>query len=128
MQQVVARMFNIAKTLQGFDIDARLQNPHKGWRLFAYVYCIANPDFSRFDTLAQSAYENTGLEENKNQPFGEYWSIRAMQALAAKRGTQEVSNRAKKVLLDWYQRIRRETDRHFEMKRLLQMLEIPVPA
>ncbi|HEY0433966.1 MAG TPA: hypothetical protein VGC95_08845 [Chitinophagaceae bacterium] len=126
MEQLMARMITTAKTEQNFDLNTRLRDTDKGWRLFAYAYSIAHPDFSRSDALAQSAFDYSGLEEEKNQPFGEYWSIRAMQALAAKRGAQAVSSKAKRLLLNHYRQIRTGTDRHFEMKRLLGILEITI--
>lgn len=127
MEQLMAQMISLARTVQNFDLDARLRDPDRGWRLFGYAYLIAHPDFAKFEALAQSAFDYAGEGFDKDQPFGEYWSIRAMQALAAKRGEQSVSNRKKDLLVHHYMKIRRGTDRHFEMKRLLGMLEIEVP-
>jgi hypothetical protein len=124
MEQIVAKMVKAAKEDEGFEVDRRLNDSDKGWRLFAYAFLIARPDFDRFPLLVKSSFGFIGLEADKNQPFGEYWSIRAMQAVAATRGTREVDEKTRRILVTHYQQIRPGTDRHYEMKRLLNMLGI----
>jgi hypothetical protein len=131
MEDKVAEMIALAREYPDFDWKYHLMLPDKGWRLFAYAYLFAHPSFDRLDVCARSAWTfRTQSQPNDNQPFGEYWSIRAMQALAKQAFSEEgrsctVSPETAAILLEHYRHLPRGTDRHYEMGRLLEMLELP---
>jgi hypothetical protein len=122
-------MITLAKQWPDFEWQKNLDNSDKGWRLFSYAYVMAHPTFNKLDAVAESAW--TFRDQRKstdNRPFGEYWSIRAMQALAYTRGSEVVSTPTRSLLLDHFRELRSGTDRHYEMRQLLRMLEIPIPT
>jgi len=95
-----------------------LAHKDRGWRLMAYAFVYARPDFAVFSPLVASACDFT----DENKPFGQYWSILAIERVLGVRGKATVSRRDAEKLEALYRWLTPGTDRSEEMRRVMAMV------
>lgn len=118
MTEIVTRMVDAAHQNPAWDVPANLRHADRGWRLMAYAFAYARPDFALLEPLVASACDFT----DDNQPFGQYWSILAIQRVLGIRGRKPVPVRERTRLEALYRWFVPGTDRREEMRQVMDGL------
>ena len=116
MTDVVRRMVDVAKSLESFDVRAAVRDSDRGRRLFGYAYCFARPDASQLETLVDSV---TRLED---KPFGQYWGLQALGRVLPL-ASHDARRAVRPPLTKFAQRIEPGTDRDYEIRKLLRLID-----
>ncbi len=119
MTEIFTKMIDASHENPTWDVGANLQHADRGWRLMAYAFAYARPDFSLFVPLVASACDFT----DDNKPFGQYWSILAIERMLGVRQQAGVGHREWTRLNDLYRWLIPGTDRHEEMRRVMESLK-----
>lgn len=121
MTEVVSSMIDIAKRLEHYDVAANLKESDRGKRLFSYAYLYTKPRSQFLEILLDS------LIDVEDKPFGQYWGILALQRLIDVGSTADPSPSSLRRMLVLLGKLEQGTDRHYEMKKVLQGLGIKIP-
>jgi hypothetical protein len=111
MTAVIGRMMAAAPQVQVFDVAAALRDEDPGARLAAYAYLYARPEPAMLEPLVRSV---TVVED---RPFGQYWGLRAVGAVAAAAGG--IPERARDQLARFGATLDPGSDRAYEVRKLL---------
>jgi hypothetical protein len=117
MTEIMSRMRALAPHVGKESILPWLEDADHARRLAAYAFLHVKPDFTEVDRLLSS------VGNPDNPPFAQYWGIMALQKLIGTRGQAGISAQTKANLKAFLSRLRRGTDRHYELTRLLKSLE-----
>ncbi|WP_414660461.1 hypothetical protein [Horticoccus sp. 23ND18S-11] len=118
MTEIVTKMIDAAHRDPAWNVREFLAHADRGWRLMAYAFAYARPDFALFNPLVASACTFT----DDNQPFGQYWSILAIERVLGVRGKAPVSRPDAEQLEAFYRWLTPGTDRSEEMRRVMAMV------
>jgi hypothetical protein len=116
MTDVVRRMMDVSKSSEAFDVRSALRDADRGRRLFGYAYCFARPDASQLEPLVESV---TRLED---KPFGQYWGLQALGRVLPL-ASRDSKRSVRPPLTMFAQRIQSGTDRDYEIKKLLRLID-----
>jgi hypothetical protein len=114
MSAIFGKMAAIAGGAETLDVQGQLSSDDPGQRLVGYAYLYSRPDPALLDSLVESV---TGLE---NKPFGQYWGIVAIGRVID--AATMVSAKSFAKLKQFQAELRRSTDRHFALSRILDDL------
>jgi hypothetical protein len=118
MTAVVRKMIELAPAIRAFDLVEALKSDRRGRRLGAYAFLYARPDFKFIDDLV------AGVTKVEDKPFGQYWGLQAISRVLASRGGVSVSENVRAQLRQFSARLPRGTDRDYEIRKILQELEV----
>jgi hypothetical protein len=118
MTAVVRKMIEVAPAIHTFDLVDALKSDRGGRRLGAYAFLYARPDFEFIDDLV------AGVTKVEDKPFGQYWGLQAISRVLASRGGVSVSENVRSQLRQFSGRLPRGTDRDYEIRKILQELEV----
>jgi hypothetical protein len=116
MTRLVRQMSDMLAKVEDFEVLPRLrQTENIGSRLAAFVYLHTNPDFNLLDDLIASAQNAEG--------FAQYWAILAIGQLLKGKRKAELQSKSYEALQRLLASLKRDSDRHFEMTRILAHLD-----
>ena len=116
MTDVIWKMITASSALPDDEVRRRLKDPGRGMRLVAYASLYARPRGQLLDELVDSICHTEGT------PFGQYWAIQALGRVIAVAGKGGISPRALNELETLLHKLQPDTDRHYELKRILEGL------
>lgn len=111
VSRIFGKMTAVACDLKDLEVRDLLESEDEGKRLAAIAFLYANPDPQAIDELILS------VTEQEDKAFNQYWGLRTVQKLLGVGGPISVMNLGK--LREFSGRLRRGTDRYFEVNRIL---------
>jgi len=116
MASVVKRMIQLAHDNAKWNVLKHLEHSERGWRLMAYAWLYARSELRFLSPLTENAYR---LRDD-NKPFGQYWSILAIERVLSTRGNQPVPDDVINTLRSFLAWVEPGTDRHYELRRVVE--------
>ncbi len=101
MTALVRQMVDLAPALAEFDTREALLHSDRGIRLAGYAKLYANPEFTLIEEQVAS------LTEKEDNPFGQYWGLKALSWVLAARGDHGLPSAMLKWLQDFGQTLGR---------------------
>ncbi len=114
MSAIFTKMVTLASQIEGINIKEQLINNDAGHRLVGYAYLYSKPDNAMLDTLVEA------VTEFENQPFGQYWGIKAIGKLLST--TRPIPPNIVTKLRNFLSELNKGTDRHFALSKILDEL------
>jgi hypothetical protein len=121
MTSVVQLMIQLAPSVRSFNLEDALTSDRHGRRLAAYASLYAQPDFRWLEPLV------TSVTQQEDKPFGQYWGLQAIERVLASRANAQVPGRILTRLQLYSAAVPRDSDRGYEVRKILRDLE-PKPA
>jgi hypothetical protein len=116
MTNVVGEMISLASSGASVKVVPFLTDRDDGKRLFAYAHIYAHPDPRLLPDLVRS------VTQVEDKPFGQYWGIQAIgRVIQAAPDSVDVQTQV--ALRQFLTKLKRGTDRHYELSRILRSLE-----
>ncbi len=120
MTTVVSKMISIAESLNQFDVQGALSDvSNAGRRLAGYCWLYAKPNPDLLTMLVNC------LTKLEDQSFAQYWAIQALAKLASLLPEGSISSDDVKSLQTYYDSLPRESERSYDLERLLVSLHLP---
>jgi len=113
LSAVMGEMVKLMPHLPGYDVARALQDSNNGRRLSAYASLYAEPQQDLLLPLTDA------LLTTETTAFGQYWGIITIGKLIALQTQDEIRETALAKLQTLYSKLDPDTDRHFELKRIL---------
>jgi hypothetical protein len=115
MTDLVRQMIELARRIESFDTHEALKSGDRGTRLFAYVFLYTKPDPHDLSALVES------VTRREDKPFGQYWGLQAIGRTLTQ--TTAVPTDVVRKLREFSSIIQPGTDRHYELRKILQRHE-----
>ena len=116
MTSIVSQMISLAPELNNIDIRSTLNEVDGGNRLIGYAFLYKIPNYDFINELVRSV---TQIED---KPFGQYWGLQAIGKTLEGRNEKEVPMEIVNSLENFKNRLRKGTDRYYELSRILRDL------
>lgn len=117
MTAIVSKMIALAPILENIEISSTLNETDRGKRLFGYALLYKIPNFNFIKDLVKSV---TTIED---KPFGQYWGLQAIGKTLEGKSREDVPIGLIRSLEDFQSRLRKGTDRYYEISRILRDLD-----
>ena len=116
MTTIVSQMMRESGNLSPDQVRKALADKDRGQRLIGYTALYKLPNPALLDDLVTSV---TSIED---KPFGQYWGIQSIGAVIGKADQNQINLAVTKKLEAFLSRLETETDRHYELSRILRAL------
>ncbi|WP_158648108.1 hypothetical protein [Nocardioides houyundeii] len=118
MTRIVGEMIAAAEAGESVQIDSALKGTDQGLRLAAYAVLYARPEPSYAIPLIDS------VVDIEKKPFGQFWGLRAISRLVEVAGRRQIDLNSARRLRDLQEDLPRSSDRMFELRRILEGLDL----
>lgn len=112
--EIIKAMMDLVSSLINFDITAALKSVDNGERLSGYAFLYMKPSIEYVDLLVDAIIRDPTA-------FGQYWGIQALRTIVNAQEIYKFDNSSHKKLKDYYDKLKNDTDRKYELGKVLQL-------
>jgi hypothetical protein len=112
--EVIKAMFLLSPHLKTFDVEEALKSSNNGSRISGFAYLYTKPDFKHIDSLV-----NAIISDPTN--FGQYWGIQALRSVLDTKQGLSLDEKLEDKLIAYYNSLRSDTDRKWELAKILKI-------
>lgn len=110
--EIIKAMFLLSQHLQAFDIEKALKSFNNGERISGFAYLYTKPDYKYVNALVDAI-----ITDPTN--FGQYWGIQALRSVVDTKQNSSLDTGLKAKLVVYYESLRSDTDRKWELAKIL---------
>lgn len=118
MTRIVGEMIAAAEAGESMPVEAALKGADLGERLAAYAMLYTRPDPVYIIPLVDSVIDH------EKKPFGQFWGLRAIARLLESAGPHQMDLNSARRLRMLQEEFPPSSDRMFELRRILEMLDL----